>query len=62
MSKYSELNYNLINGSWRDGRSSHEIVTSNPYTGEEIARFKSASSDDLNKAYESLEKAQVDVC
>lgn len=60
MSEYSELNYNLINGSWRDGKSSHEIVASNPYTGEEIARFKAASSDDLNEAYESLEKAQVD--
>lgn len=60
MSEYSELSYNLINGSWRDGKSSHEIVTSNPYTGQEIARFKAASSDDLNEAYESLEKTQVD--
>lgn len=59
MSQYSELNHHLINGKWRDGKSSHEIVTSNPYTGEKLATFKAASLEDLNEAYQSLEQAQI---
>lgn len=58
MSNYSNLSYNYINGEWRDGTSKHVIVTSNPFTGEEIATFKAASLDDLNESYEALEKAQ----
>lgn len=58
MSTYKNLNFNYINGEWRDGTSSHKIVTSNPFTGDEIATFKAASLDDLNESYEALEKVQ----
>ncbi|GAA0315378.1 aldehyde dehydrogenase family protein [Psychrobacter aestuarii] len=58
MSKYDNLHYNYIDGDWRDGQSSHEIVSSNPFTGETIATFKAASVDDINNAYAALEKKQ----
>ena len=62
MSNYENLNYNYINGEWRDGTSSHESVTTNPFTGEDIATFKAASLDDINESYEALEQAQQDWC
>ena len=62
MSNYTNLHHNYIAGEWRDGTSSHNIVTSNPFTGEDIATFKAASLDDINKSYEALEHAQQDWC
>lgn len=58
MSNYTNLHHHYIAGEWRDGTSSHDIVTSNPFTGEKIATFKAASLDDINDSYEALEKAQ----
>ena len=58
MAHYDQLHLNYIAGEWRDGTSNHDIVTSNPFTGEEIATFKAASLDDLNDAYVALEEAQ----
>ncbi|WP_440464421.1 aldehyde dehydrogenase family protein [Psychrobacter sp. ASPA161_6] len=62
MSNYTDLHYHYMAGEWRDGRSSHSIVTSNPFTGEDIATFKAASLDDINESYEALEQAQQDWC
>jgi|GEM_PF-6708564 len=62
MSHYNQLHLNYIAGEWRDGTSSHDIVTSNPFTGETIATFKAASLDDLNDAYVALEEAQKEWC
>lgn len=58
LSSYNNLNMNYITGGWCDGTSNHQLVTSNPFTGEEIATFKAASLDNLNDAYIALEKAQ----
>lgn len=58
MSTYEKLNLNYINGQWRDGKAAHKIVTSDPFSGKEIATFKAASLDDMNEAYETVQAKQ----
>ncbi len=47
-----------INGEWITGSGSREMVNSNPYTGEEIYRYQSASTKDVDAAYEAAANAQ----
>lgn len=60
MSNYSKLTKNYISGEWRDGTGNTELKVDNPYTGEVIGQFKTASIDDINEAYESARKAQIE--
>ncbi|WP_375143344.1 aldehyde dehydrogenase family protein [Domibacillus sp. A3M-37] len=56
--KYTDWNKLIINGEWKDGSSSKECVVENPYNNEVLTKFKYASKEDINEAYEAAEKAQ----
>jgi acyl-CoA reductase-like NAD-dependent aldehyde dehydrogenase len=58
MTTYQELTKNYISGSWRDGTGQSVIDVTNPYNEEHLGTFKTASTDDINEAYESAKKAQ----
>ncbi|WP_010098700.1 aldehyde dehydrogenase family protein [Ornithinibacillus scapharcae] len=60
MSNYSKLTKNYISGEWRDGTGNTELKVDNPYNGEILGQFKTASIDDINEAYESAKKAQIE--
>ncbi|WP_026905883.1 aldehyde dehydrogenase family protein [Paucisalibacillus globulus] len=60
MGSYSELTKNYISGQWRDGTGNTELKVDNPYSGEIIGQFKTASIDDIKEAYETAKKAQIE--
>ncbi|TCX51683.1 aldehyde dehydrogenase family protein [Dehalobacter sp. 14DCB1] len=47
-----------INGEWRTGKGKTELSNYNPYTGELLYSYRSASSEDINDAYEAAAAAQ----
>lgn len=53
MEKYQDLNLNYIGGTWRAGSSGKKTAVTNPYNGEKVAVFETASMEDINEAYES---------
>lgn len=53
MEKYQDLNLNYIGGTWRAGSSGKKTAVANPYNGEEVAVFETASMEDINEAYET---------
>ncbi len=48
----------FIGGEWREGSGSREMINTNPYTGKEIYRYRSASVKDIDDAYNAASKAQ----
>lgn len=47
-----------INGEWREGRGSRILENRNPYTGELLYTYRSASPEDVDDAYAAAKEAQ----
>lgn len=60
MSYFSELAHQYIDGEWRAGSGSWDIVDFNPYNGEKLASIPVASAKEVDEAYRVAERAQRD--
>ncbi|MFJ1702381.1 aldehyde dehydrogenase family protein [Kitasatospora sp. NPDC088346] len=60
MSYIEELSLQYIDGQWRPGSGSWDIVDLNPYTGEKLAAITVATVDEVDQAYRASERAQKD--
>lgn len=58
MSYFSELAYQYIDGEWRVGSGSWDIVDFNPYNGEKLTSITIATVDEIDQAYRAAERAQ----
>ncbi|MEV5611552.1 aldehyde dehydrogenase family protein [Streptomyces sp. NPDC052225] len=57
---FTELDRQFIDGSWRQGRGSWDIIDFNPYNGDKLASITIASLDEVDEAYRAAERAQKD--
>lgn len=58
MSYFSELAHQYIDGEWRPGSGSWDIVDFNPYNGDKLASITVATTDEVDQAYRAAERAQ----
>ncbi|MCC3770046.1 aldehyde dehydrogenase family protein [Streptomyces sp. UNOC14_S4] len=58
MSYFDELAFQYIDGEWRSGTGSWDIVDFNPYDGEKLASITVAGVDEIDQAYRAAERAQ----
>ncbi|MFI1254499.1 aldehyde dehydrogenase family protein [Streptomyces netropsis] len=58
MSYFDELAFQYIDGEWRAGSGSWDIVDFNPYDGEKLASIAVASVAEIDQAYRAAERAQ----
>ncbi|MFJ1752639.1 aldehyde dehydrogenase family protein [Kitasatospora sp. NPDC088134] len=58
MSLIAELAQQYIDGQWRPGTGSWDIVDLDPYTGEKLASFTVATAEEIDQAYRAAERAQ----
>ncbi|MEN8654941.1 aldehyde dehydrogenase family protein [Streptomyces sp. 21So2-11] len=59
MSFFTELASQYIDGEWRAGSGSWDIIDFNPYNGEKLASIAVATADEVDQAYRAAERAQV---
>ncbi|NEB78799.1 aldehyde dehydrogenase family protein [Streptomyces sp. SID14478] len=57
---FSELDRQYIDGTWRPGRGSWDIIDFNPYNGEKLASITIATTEEVDEAYRAAERAQKD--
>ncbi|MEU9093695.1 aldehyde dehydrogenase family protein [Streptomyces sp. NPDC048428] len=60
MSFFHELAAQYIDGEWRTGTGSWDIIDFNPYNGEKLAAITIATADEVDRAYRAAERAQRD--
>ncbi|MGR8009150.1 aldehyde dehydrogenase family protein [Streptomyces hypolithicus] len=58
MSFFTDLAHQYIDGEWRTGSGSWDIIDFNPYDGEKLAAITVASVDEVDQAYLAAERAQ----
>ncbi|MER7753951.1 aldehyde dehydrogenase family protein [Kitasatospora sp. NPDC097643] len=58
MSYFSDLALQYIDGEWRSGSGSWDIVDVDPYTGDKLATITVATVDEVDQAYRAAERAQ----
>ncbi|MFF8315042.1 aldehyde dehydrogenase family protein [Streptomyces lydicus] len=58
MSYFDELAYQFIDGEWRSGSGSWDIVDFNPYNGEKLTSIPVATVEEIDQAYRAAERAQ----
>ncbi|MFF3326604.1 aldehyde dehydrogenase family protein [Streptomyces sp. NPDC002889] len=58
MSFFTDLAHQYIDGEWRPGSGSWDIIDFNPYDGEKLASIPVATADEVNQAYRAAERAQ----
>ncbi|MEU1350748.1 aldehyde dehydrogenase family protein [Streptomyces sp. NPDC005775] len=58
MSFFHELAAQYIDGEWRTGTGSWDIIDFNPYNGEKLAAVTIATVDEIDLAYRAAERAQ----
>ncbi|GAA1983160.1 aldehyde dehydrogenase family protein [Kitasatospora viridis] len=58
MSHFTELALQYIDGQWRPGSGSWEIVDINPFNGEKLASITVATVGEVDEAYRAAERAQ----
>ncbi|MEV7779221.1 aldehyde dehydrogenase family protein [Kitasatospora sp. NPDC088351] len=58
MSYLSELALQYIDGEWRAGSGSWDIVDVDPFTGDKIAAITVATVEEIDQAYRAAERAQ----
>ncbi|WP_030894923.1 aldehyde dehydrogenase family protein [Streptomyces sp. NRRL F-5053] len=58
MSYFTDLALQCIDGEWRPGTGSWDIIDFNPYDGEKLASITVATPDELDLAYRAAERAQ----
>ncbi|MEU9288821.1 aldehyde dehydrogenase family protein [Streptomyces sp. NPDC048275] len=57
-SYFTDLAQQYIDGSWRPGTGSWDIIDFNPYDGEKLASITIATVDEVDEAYRAAERAQ----
>ncbi|MGV9891908.1 aldehyde dehydrogenase family protein [Streptomyces sp. NPDC003395] len=55
---FSDLAQQYIDGEWRPGTGSWEIIDFNPYDNEKLASITIATADEVDAAYRAAERAQ----
>lgn len=58
MSFFTDLAHQYIDGAWRTGSGSWDIIDFNPYNGEKIAAVTVATVSEVDEAYRAAERAQ----
>ena len=58
MSHFTELSQQYIDGQWRPGSGSWDIVDINPYNGEKLASITVATADEIDQAYRAAARNQ----
>jgi aldehyde dehydrogenase (NAD+) len=58
VSYVSKFALQYIDGQWRSGSGSWDIIDVNPYTGDKLAAITVATVDDVDEAYRAAERAQ----
>ncbi|WP_267244263.1 aldehyde dehydrogenase family protein [Streptomyces sp. PR69] len=58
MSFFTELAHQYIDGEWKPGSGSWDIIDFNPYSGEKLASITVATADEVDQAYRAAERAQ----
>ncbi|WP_030906405.1 aldehyde dehydrogenase family protein [Streptomyces sp. NRRL F-5126] len=58
MSSFTELGHQYIDGEWRAGTGSWDIIDFDPYTGEKLAAITVATVKEVDAAYEAARRAQ----
>ncbi|MBT2506868.1 aldehyde dehydrogenase family protein [Streptomyces sp. ISL-98] len=58
MSFFTDLAHQYIDGEWRTGSGSWDIIDFNPYNGEKLAAITVASVGEVDEAYRAAERAQ----
>ncbi|MGK5632355.1 aldehyde dehydrogenase family protein [Streptomyces sp. URMC 123] len=58
MSYFTELAHQYIDGEWRAGSGSWDIIDFNPYNGEKLASITVATVGEVDQAYRAAERAQ----
>jgi aldehyde dehydrogenase (NAD+) len=58
MSFFTELAHQYIDGEWRPGSGSWDIIDFNPYDGEKLASITVATAAEVDQAYRAAERAQ----
>ncbi|MEU1279365.1 aldehyde dehydrogenase family protein [Streptomyces sp. NPDC005805] len=58
MSFFTELALQYIDGEWKPGSGSWDIIDFNPYDGEKLASIAVATADEVDQAYRAAERAQ----
>jgi aldehyde dehydrogenase (NAD+) len=59
-SHFAELSHQYIDGEWKPGSGSWDIIDFNPYTGEKLAAITVATAGEVDLAYRAAERAQAD--
>lgn len=57
-SYFTDLAQQYIDGKWRPGAGSWELIDVNPYDGEKLASITIATVDEVDQAYRAAERAQ----
>ncbi|MEU9974031.1 aldehyde dehydrogenase family protein [Streptomyces sp. NPDC051014] len=57
-SYFTDLAQQYIDGEWRPGTGSWDIIDFNPYDGEKLASITIAAVDEIDQAYRAAERAQ----
>ena len=58
MSFFTDLAHQFIDGQWRTGSGSWDIIDFDPYNGEKLAAITVATVDEVDEAYRAAERAQ----
>ncbi|GAA4844655.1 aldehyde dehydrogenase family protein [Kitasatospora terrestris] len=58
MSSFADLAQQYIDGQWRSGTGSWDIVDLNPYSGEKLASITVATAEEIDLAYRAAERTQ----
>ncbi|QKW07295.1 aldehyde dehydrogenase family protein [Streptomyces sp. NA04227] len=58
MSFFTELAHQYIDGEWKPGSGSWDIIDFNPYNGEKLASITVATAVEVDQAYRAAERAQ----
>ncbi|MGW2258916.1 aldehyde dehydrogenase family protein [Streptomyces sp. NPDC001780] len=58
MSYFTDLAHQYIDGEWRTGSGSWDIIDFNPYNGEKLAAITVATALEVDEAYRAAERAQ----
>lgn len=58
MSYFTELAHQYIDGEWKAGTGSWDIIDFNPYSGDKLAAITIATAGEVDEAYRAAERAQ----
>ncbi|MEV8018917.1 aldehyde dehydrogenase family protein [Streptomyces sp. NPDC086554] len=58
MSFFTDLAHQYVDGEWKAGSGSWDIIDFDPYNGEKLASITVATADEVDQAYRAAERAQ----